>query len=382
MLFPTSVIGSYPKPKWLLRTLSNPKASSEEKARALDDAVRLVIKEQELAGVDIPSDGEMRRVEMTEYFTERIGGFTFKGPVRVWGNNYFNKAAVVGKVYYKSPMLVDEFLFAKQSTSKRIKVPITGPYTIADWSFNEYYRDKRELALDLASVIRQEVQSLARVGADFIQIDEPAMSTHPEEVHWAVETLNEVVKGITGVKFGVHICYGNYRALFPHILDAKVDQFALEFTNRKFRDLDLLKEYSYDKELGLGVIDVHNSRIETVDEVKYGIGEALKVLPPEKIYVNPDCGLKLLDKTIAFEKLRVMVRGAREMEAEISGNGKRRGPEDALGPARGGAWGEVSGFPWLDYSPLLFFHIVGGSGRQELSWHIRRFSHGKALRPS
>ena len=200
-MFPTSVIGSYPKPKWLLRTLSNPKASKEEKAHALDDAVRLVIKEQELAGVDIPSDGEMRRVEMTEYFTERIGGFVFKGPVRVWGNNYFNKAAVVSKVYY-------------------------------------------------------------------IQIYEPAISTHPEEVPWAIEVLNEVVKGISGVKFGVHICYGNYRALFPYILDAKVDQFALEFTNRRFRDLDLLKEYSYDKELGLGVIDVHNSRVETVEEVK------------------------------------------------------------------------------------------------------------------
>lgn len=320
-MFPTSVIGSYPKPKWLLRTLANNRISAEEKKRAIDDAVRLVLKEQELAGVDIPSDGEMRRVEMTEYFTARIGGFVFKGPVRVWGNNYFNKAAVVDKVYYKGPMLVDEFKFTRENTSKRVKVPITGPYTIADWSFNEYYRDKRELAGELAKIIRQEVLELSEAGADFIQIDEPAMSTHPDEVEWGVEVLNEVVKGIGGVKFGVHICYGDYRSLFPYILDAKVDQFALEFTNRKFRDLDLLKEYSYNKELGLGVIDVHNPRVETVEEVKYGISQALNALPPDKIYVNPDCGLKLLSKDIAFQKLKVMVQGAREMEKEATNLG-------------------------------------------------------------
>ncbi|MDP7974884.1 MAG: methionine synthase [TACK group archaeon] len=322
-MFTTSVIGSYPKPKWLLRTLSNRKASEEEKRSALDDAVRLVLKEQELAGVDIPSDGEMRRTEMTEYFTSRIGGFVFKGPVRVWGNNYFNKAAVVDRVTYLGPMLVDEFRFARASTEKRLKVPITGPYTIADWSFNEYYRDKLELADDLAGIINMEMRELAAAGADFLQVDEPAMSTHPEEVSWAVDVLNKAVAGVPA-KLAVHICYGDYRSLFPRVLDAKVDQFALEFTNRRFRDLDLLKEYGYQKELGLGVIDVHNPRVETVEEVKQGIRKALEVLPPEKIYVNPDCGLKLLSKETALEKLKVMVRGAREMERELETGSRTR----------------------------------------------------------
>jgi len=321
-ILPTTVIGSYPRPKWLrefIKGYKEGKYREDQLREAFDDAVIAVVRDQEDAGIDIPSDGEQRRDEMVEYFAERIEGFIFYGPVRVWGNNYFRKPAVVSKLKYKGPMVVNEYLFLRRiSKAKIVKVTITGPYTIADWSFNEYYRSKDELASELAKIINMEIKKLEEVGALYVQIDEPALTSHPDEMDWAIDVINEAVKGVN-IKVGLHVCYSNYRVLKPYFDELKVSQLALEFANRGFRDLNILKNLN--KELGFGVIDVHNRRIEDPRDVAKAISKVLRYVEPECIYINPDCGLKLLPRSIAKRKLEVMVQGVKYVRERLSRKG-------------------------------------------------------------
>ncbi len=328
LILPTTVIGSYPRPRWLRHIIRLYRAGRvDEKIlqESFDDAVYTVVKEQEDAGVDIPSDGEMRRDEMVEYFAERIKGFRFYGPVRVWGNNFFNKPAVVSKLEYEKPIVVNEYLFLRKvSTRKVVKVTITGPYTITDWSYNEYYPSKEELAFELAKIINREIIELEKAGALFVQVDEPALTTHPDEMEWAVEAINEVARGVS-IKLGIHVCYSNYELLSKYFDRLNFSQFALEFANRGFRDLEVLKRLG-DKEIGFGVIDVHSRRVENVDEVVNALNKVFKYVDPERIYVNPDCGLKLLPREIAKAKLEVMVKGVNIVREQL----KKRGLEKII----------------------------------------------------
>jgi 5-methyltetrahydropteroyltriglutamate--homocysteine methyltransferase len=322
-ILPTSVIGSYPRPKWLREFIEGYKRgiyNETQMEEAFNDAVTAVVKDHELAGVDIPSDGEMRRDEMVEYFAERIKGFKFYGPVRVWGNHYFRKPAVVARLEHVRPITVDEYQYFRKITDRPvIKITITGPYTIADWSFNEYYDSKETLAFELAKIINKEIKALEEAGALYVQVDEPALTTHPDEMDWAVDAINEAVKGVN-IKVGLHVCYSDYRILRPYYEKLNVSQFALEFANRGFRDLSILK--GLDKELGFGVIDVHTKRIESPDEVARAIRKVMKYVEPEYLYINPDCGLKLLSRKIAREKLKVMVLGTKIVRRELERKGK------------------------------------------------------------
>ena len=321
-ILPTTVIGSYPRPKWLREVIKGYKRGKYKKEHleeAFNDAVVAVVRDQEEVGIDIPSDGEQRRDEMVEYFAERIDGFKFYGPVRVWGNNYFRKPAVVSKIRYRGPIVVNEYLFLRKvSRARVVKVTITGPYTLADWSFNEYYKSKEELASELAKIINMEIRKLEEVGALYVQVDEPALTTHPDEMDWAVDVINKAVKG-ANIKVGLHVCYSNYKVLKPYFDELRVSQLALEFANRGFRDLEVIKDLN--KELGFGVLDVHNLRIETPDEIAKAIEKVMKYIRPECLYINPDCGLKLLPRRIAKEKLRVMVEGARIVRRKLMSKG-------------------------------------------------------------
>ncbi|RUM34898.1 MAG: methionine synthase [Archaeoglobus sp.] len=311
----TTVVGSYPKPSWL-KYLSN--VDEKIKEDAFKDAVRAVVKDQEIAGVEILWDGEVRREEMTSYFAERIGGFVIYGEVRVWGNTYYPKPAIVDELTYEKPLVVHEFEFLREITDREIKVPVTGAYTLVDWSFNEYYTSREEAIYALAKIINEELKKLVKAKASFIQLDEPALSTHSsaDEIEIAKNAVEEMLRGIN-VYTAIHICYGNYERLFPHIMEFNVDQLDLEFANRGFSDLELLKEYSYDMDLGFGCIDVHTSRVESVEEVVNAIKLALEVVEPEKLYVDPDCGLKLLPRDVAFKKLRVMCEAAKMVRDSV-----------------------------------------------------------------
>ncbi|MDY6774872.1 MAG: methionine synthase [Halobacteria archaeon] len=319
-LFPTTVIGSYPKPKWLNavnRLHEDDDFSDERLQEAEDDAVRVVIDEHEDAGIDVLSDGEMRREEMVEFFAEEIPGFEFNGPVRVWGNNYYDKPSVVEDLGEPGPMLVDEYEFARDVTSElhAVKVPITGPYTMTDWAFNEVY-ERDELVMKLADIMNDELKRLADAGAEYIQIDEPALSTRPEDIDLVREATAEVVDGLDVEKTFMHVCYGDFSTIYPDMLDFEIDQFALEFANNDFEFVETLKEHDFTKELGFGCLDVHDASVESVEEIKQNIEKGLEVVPPEDLWVNPDCGVKLLPRDVAYQKMKNMVDAADELREE------------------------------------------------------------------
>lgn len=330
---PTTVIGSYPRPKWLrevIRLRSLGRFNDEDLSEALNDSVQVVLRDHQVAGVDVPTDGEMRRDEMVEFFAERLGGFMFYGPVRVWGPNYYRKPSVVSKVRHGEPMLVDEFRYASSiSYSPYLKVTITGPYTMADWSYNEYYKSKEELAHDLAKAMNSEMKALVESGAKIIQVDEPAIHTHREEAKWAVDVVNESIKGIN-VKVVLHVCYGDYSVIFPHLNEIQVDQVNLALKNYEYEPIKLLKRYKVEKEIGIGVIDVHTNRVETKEEVAKDLNRVIRYLDylsPDKFWVNPDCGLKLRPRKVALEKLKSMVAGTSVLREKLKG-----GVEPSIGP--------------------------------------------------
>ncbi len=311
----TTVVGSYPKPSWLKYALSGDEVAVKE---AYEDAVRAVVKDQEVAGIEILWDGEMRREEMTSYFAERIEGFVIYGEVRVWGNTYYPKPAIVDELRYSRPLVVHEYEFLKTVTDRDIKVPITGAYTLVDWSFNEYYSSREEAVYSLAEILNEELRKLVKAGADFIQLDEPAISTHSskDELEIAKNAVEIMLKGVNAYT-ALHVCYGEYERLFPEIMEFGVEQLDLEFANRGFSELNLLEEYGYDLDLGFGCIDVHCRRVESVDDVERAIERVLEFLRPEKVYVDPDCGLKLLPRKIAFEKLKVMCKAAKNVRERL-----------------------------------------------------------------
>jgi 5-methyltetrahydropteroyltriglutamate--homocysteine methyltransferase len=196
-----------------------------------------------------------------------------------------------------------------------------------DWSFNEYYPSRRATTLALAQVVREEVKDLERAGAQYIQIDEPAISTRPEEMDLAIEALGIVTKGIRA-KTLTHICYGDFKTIGPKLSKLPVDQIDLEFANRNFELLEFFRGRRFSKEIGLGVVDVHSHRIESRDEVAANIRKALTVFSPEQIYVDPDCGLKTRSVQEAIDKLRVVAEATQDVRDQL-GNGASRGRKPA-----------------------------------------------------
>ena len=319
----TTVVGSYPKPKWLNRAKElaedDDRAFDEDNlGEALDDAARLITDEHARAGIDVVADGEMRRNEMVEYFADRIEGYEFNGPVKVWGHNYFDKPSVAGEVSYDEPWLVDEFEFTTGVTDRPVKVPITGPYTLASWSFNEHYDSEAELAYELADLVNEEINALVAAGARYIQIDEPALATTPDDHAIVGECLEHIAEGVPeDVRLGLHVCYGDYSRIYPEILDMPVHEYDLELANDGYEQLDVFKEPQFDKDLALGVVDVHTAEVESVEEIKQNITKGFEVVPPERLTVSPDCGLKLLPRDAAYRKMENMVQAAREVESEL-----------------------------------------------------------------
>jgi len=326
----TTVVGSYPQPKWLTRVRERALYEDEVDAvelevvddaalaEAEDDAARLITQEHERAGLDVVVDGEMRRTEMVEYFADRIEGYEFNGPVKVWGHNYFDKPSVVSAVEYEESWLVDEYEFTASVAERPVKVPITGPYTLARWVFNEHYATTADLANDLAELVNEEVEKLADAGARYIQIDEPALAQHEDDHAIVGNALERVVEDLPeDVRIGLHVCYGDYSRIYPEILEFPVDELDLELANGDYEQLDVFREPSFTKDLAMGVVDAHVAEVESVAEIKENIRKGLEIVPPEQLVVSPDCGVKLLPREAAFRKMENMVQAAREIEAEL-----------------------------------------------------------------
>jgi 5-methyltetrahydropteroyltriglutamate--homocysteine methyltransferase len=372
-LFPAQEIGSLAKPRWqLLGQRGEPldaKAKAEwelwEKklqfappgdatAKALVDGrakdvsptgirdlgALFALRYLEAAGLDRVYDGEARRIEMYEYAIRQLGGFRFLGHVRSFDNKYYLKAAGVGPVELERPYHLEEFDFVRANAKGIPHLPITGPYTLADWSYNEHYlkgqhgwkgrsarrRAQREFVVEIArKAIRPTLKALLDRGCRVIQVDEPAAGTHPDEAAVVAEGFNAATEGLDA-EFSMHICFSEYASLFPAILEAKrVKQWAWEFANRDTPERDgyevlrLFREYGDTREIGLGVVDVHRDELEPAERVADRIGRAAKYLgDPSKIWVNPDCGLRTRSLEVAYRKLERVVEGAALARAAAS----------------------------------------------------------------
>ena len=315
----TTTVGSFPKSEELKSARAKARRGQITPAELLkieQAETREWIKIQEEIGIDILVDGEFYRGDMATYFAEHLGGFKISSLVRSYGNRYYRKPIANGPIRWKGPITVEWFKFTQGLTKKPVKGMLTGPYTMMDWSFDEHYPNRRAFCLDLARAIHEEVKALEAAGAQFIQIDEPAVSTRVEELDLAVEAMKIVTEGIK-VKTGTHICYGDFEKAYPKMLELAVDQFDLEFTNSDFRLLDVIKKVPFTKEVAFGVVDVHSHRVESVDEIAAAIRKGLEVFPPEKLFIDPDCGLKTRLKEESVAKLTNMVAAVRKVKQEL-----------------------------------------------------------------
>lgn len=320
-LFITSTVGSFPKTDYVLegRGKFARKEISEKDLEALERrATEFWIRQQEEIGLDVLVDGEQYRGDMVAYFADILPGFETGGLVRSYGNRYYYKPIIVGEVTWSHPITVSWWKFAQGLTTKPVKGMLTGPYTIMDWSFNDYYPDRKAACFALAMVIRKEVEALVEAGARIIQIDEPALSVRPEELDFALEAMHIVTDNIPAY-FLTHICYGAFEFIYPQMLNLPVDNFDLEMSNSGLDLIGLFEKDPFTKDLSFGVLDVHSHVVETPKVVKERIEKALQVIRPEALWVDPDCGLKTRTVEEAQEKLRAMMAAVREVRQAING---------------------------------------------------------------
>ncbi|MBI3076099.1 MAG: methionine synthase [Deltaproteobacteria bacterium] len=321
MILPTTSVGSFPKPEYLTRARTRyaRREITRDQLEALErQATEEWIRFQEEIGIDILVDGEMYRGDMCTYFAENMRGFRVSGLVRAYGNRFYKKPVAVARVEYETPITVEWFKFARARTARPVKGMITGPYTMMDWSFNEHYPSRRAFALDLARALHDECLALQEAGAPYIQLDEPALSTKVDEMPLAIELTGIVTDGLRARTI-MHICYGAFEKVYPAMLDIPVDQLDLEMANSHFDLLDLFRTKPFTKEIGLGVIDVHTHEVEPQDRIEEWLRRTLQVIPKERVYVDPDCGLKTRTVEEAQAKLRVMVDAVRAVRREIGG---------------------------------------------------------------
>ncbi|MBA2448690.1 MAG: hypothetical protein H0V51_11760 [Chloroflexi bacterium] len=330
----TAVVGSYSVPEWLERLKTDyyqRRISGAYLQQIHEVAIKAALKDQERAGLDIVSDGELRRDNDVDYFLARMPGVDIPHLAKAYYYDYHD-AVVPAPIPEDGPPLglVDDFLFTRAYTDRPVKVSFTGPFSLAKRVRNDGYADEADLVMAFARVLNREARLLAAAGATLLQIDEPFLAGYPHQVELAIRALNAVVEGVE-VHWAAHICYGNryarpaweghYDFLFPAVLEARVDQLVLEFARKGYDDLELFKRYPVPFVLGLGVIDVKSREVETTDLVASRVRRALQVLPADRVVVNPDCGLRHLPTDVAQAKLSAMSAGAALARQEVAGVG-------------------------------------------------------------
>ncbi len=327
-ILPTTVVGSYSMPGWLERLKTEylgRRISRQDLDEIHDTAVKAAIKDEEVAGLDIVTDGELRRDNMIDYFVERLPGVQVDRASKKFYYDFYD-SEVIGKLPSGPLGLTEDFKFLQANTTRETKVCITGPHSLSKRIRNKHYPTEAEFAADLARVLNAELKELVKAGARWFQVDEPYLSGFPEDLGWEVAALNVLTEGVNA-KIAVHLCYGNrygkpswegsYRYLFPGILEAKVHQLTLEFARRGGEDLDLFREFKTPFEVGVGVIDVKTQAVETAEMVAERIRKALEVLPKERLIILPDCGCFHLPRNVAFAKLCAMVEGTKIVRKEL-----------------------------------------------------------------
>jgi 5-methyltetrahydropteroyltriglutamate--homocysteine methyltransferase len=324
MAIQTTVVGSYPVPHWLL---------GDSSRVALRDAIMVVLKTQELAGIDVVADGELNRFDpshpetngMIDYFVSQMDGIRTRFSVTDIerfradsGVSYRTAPAgiVTSEVGEGTLNLPRDYEFTKTLTKSPLKFTCTGPHMLTKVLTDRHYGDRAKLAMAIAEVLRKQLSS---IDAAIVQIDEANISGHPEDREWALEAMNHVLEGIKGRR-GVHICFGNYggqsiqkgfwRALMPFMNGLKCDHLILEFARRGYDELEAFRDLDPRIGLGLSVIDIKDNAIETADQIARRIEGAEKILGPDRIpFVHPDCGFWMLQRSVADGKMRALVQG-------------------------------------------------------------------------
>src|SRR5437762_8115369 len=316
----TTTVGSFGKPDYLQKARNanaRGKVSDGELLELERKATQEWIRRQEEIDLDILVDGEMYRGDMVAYFAERLDGFKIGGLVRSYGNRYYHKPVIASKVSRPKPMTVDWYRFTQGLTDRPVKGMLTGPYTMLDWSYNEAYPTRRDAALALAEVVRQEAEDLDIAGAQYIQIDEPAIHARPEELEIAIEAMGIVTQNLKAKTIS-HICYGDFAAIYPGILDLPVDQLDLAMANYDYRWLELMDRRPFTKEMAIGIVDVHTHELESVAEAAEGIRKGLRYVSADKLLPHPDCGLKTRPVDESIAKCKIVVEAAKVVRAELA----------------------------------------------------------------
>ena len=338
---PTTVVGSYSVPEWLERLKTDyyqRQISGAYLNEIHEVAIKAAIKDQESAGVDIVSDGELRRDNDVDYFLARMPGVEIPQHAKAFYADYYD-AVVEHPIPEHDPAgdpplgLADDFLFTKQYTDRPVKFSITGPFSLSRRVRNESYKDEADLVMAFAHILNREARALSAAGVAVLQVDEPFLAGYPEQVGLAVRAINAVFEGVDAgtTRRAVHVCYGNryarplweghYDFLFPAILEADIDHLLLEFARKGYDDLELFRRYpTGNVSLGLGVIDVKSRDVEPDSVVATRVRRALQVLPADRILINPDCGFRHLPPELARAKLHALTAGAATVRAELTGD--------------------------------------------------------------
>ena len=335
-LLPTTVIGSYAMPGWLWTAVGEIDKGSygeTDVRETFDDAVNIAIMDQERAGVDIITDGEMRRWYFVQSFYKRMEGIMPDPPLRkvgLYGYDSPPRYHTVEKVTVPDGLgIVEEFKYTRAHTSRPLKATCPGPLTITiHLRPQEAYSDRLELAWEFTRVINRELKALVEAGADFIQIDEPSFAIMPGTVKDWVDLYNASVEGVDA-KLALHVCFGNltsrargkrtYRWMFPELLDVNAEQIVLEFANREMSESGLWSELGVERELGAGVVDIKSFYVETPEDVAERIRLLLEHVPAERLYLNPDCGFFQLPRWLSYLKLEALVAGTKIVRSELAG---------------------------------------------------------------
>jgi 5-methyltetrahydropteroyltriglutamate--homocysteine methyltransferase len=339
-LLPTSLVGSYAQPEWLIdrKKLAGrfpPRVRAKELWRvgaewlgeAQDDATRLAIHDQERAGLDIVTDGEMRRESYSNRFATALEGVDVDNPGTALDRSGHPNPVprIVGKVRRKHPVEVEDVKFLRANTSRTIKMTVPGPFTMSQQAQNDFYKDEGEMALDYAAAVNAEIKDLFAAGADVVQIDEPYMQARPEKARqFGLQAFNAALDGVTGTT-AVHICFG-YAAVIhvrppgysflPEFANSPVKQVSVE-TAQSGLDCAVLEKLP-GKTIILGTLDLSDMNIETPETVAARIRRALPHVPAERLVIAPDCGLKYLPRPTAYGKMRAIVEGAEIVRRELA----------------------------------------------------------------
>jgi 5-methyltetrahydropteroyltriglutamate--homocysteine methyltransferase len=334
-------VGSYPQPEWLidrkkLAARFPPRTRAKELWRvapefleeAQNDATILAIRDQERAGLDIITDGEIRRESYSNRFATALEGIDLENPGTALDRSGHPNPVprIVGKIRRKYPVGVSDVKFLRSNTDRSIKVTVPGPYTMSQQAQNDFYKDEEELAMDYAAAVNEEIKDLFAAGADLVQIDEPYMQARPEKArHFGLAALNRTLDGIQGTT-AIHLCFG-YAAIIharppaysflPELGDSPVQQISIE-TAQSSLDCSVLSKLP-GKQIILGVLDLSKNEVETPEIVAARIRRALPFVSNERLIVAPDCGMKYLPRDVAFGKMKAMVEGAHIVRSELAG---------------------------------------------------------------